>query len=146
MMTRTTVTVFGLVLAALTSVPAAAADKDDSLAPSTLPVSAEIVRPRPPVVPSLYISLAALQGYDGYSTIRAIKSGAREANPILGSAAGQPIAMWSIKAASTAVTIYFAERLWRTHRRGQAITLLTVTNAIMGVVAARNASVLSTMH
>jgi hypothetical protein len=54
------------------------------------------------------------------------------------------MAMWALKAASTATTIYCAERLWRTHRRRQAITLLVAANAMMGAIAAHNASILST--
>jgi len=144
MMMRTTAAVLGLVV--LSSVPVKAADGGDSPAPLTLTASSEIAKPRPQIVPSLYASLAALQTFDGYSTIRAIRAGAREANPIVGNAAGQPIAMWTLKAASTAATIYYAERLWRNHHRGQAVTLLAVTNAIMGAVAAHNASILSTLH
>ena len=111
-MTRKIVMMLGLLLA-LSSVPAAAADVDDSPTPA-LPVAEAIVKPRPQIVPSLYVSLAVLQAFDGYSTLRGVRNGAREANPILGQAAGRPIAIWTLKAASTATTIYCAERLWRT--------------------------------
>ena len=140
-MTRTTVTVFGLVLA-LTSVPAAAADKDDSLPPSTLPVSAQIVRPRPPAVPSLYVSLAALQVYDGYSTSRGLRNGAVESNAILGALANHPTALWAAKGGSALASIYVSERLWRGHHRGQAIALMIVSNGMMAAVAASNASII----
>jgi hypothetical protein len=140
-MTRTIVMLGGFLLA-LSSVPAAAADVDDS--PTTaLPVAEAIVKP-PQIVPSLYVSLAVLQAFDGYSTLRGVRNGAREANPIIGHAAGRPMAIWTLKAASTATTIYCAERLWRTHRRRQAITLLVAANAMMGAIAAHNASILST--
>jgi uncharacterized protein DUF5658 len=132
---------FGVLLA-LGSVPAAAADMDDS-PPAALPVAAAIVKPRPQIVPSLYVSLVVLQAFDGYSTLRGVRNGAREVNPIIEHAAGRPVAIWTLKAASTATTIYCAERLWRTHRRGQAITLLVAANAMMGAIAARNASILS---
>jgi hypothetical protein len=144
-MMRTTATVLGLAIV-LSSVPVQAADSGDSVAPSPLTASSEIAKPRPQIVPSLYASLAALQAYDGYSTIRAIRAGAGEANPIVGNAAGQPVAMWTLKAASTAATIYYVERLWRNHHRGQAVTLLALTNALMGAVAAHNASILSNLH
>ena len=121
MMMRTTVTMLGLAFA-LSTVPAAAAENGDSSTVTTLAASGDGARPRPQIVPSLYASLAALQVYDGYSTLRAMKSGALEANPLVGNAAGRPIAIWSIKAASTAATIYWAERLWRTHRRGPGLT------------------------
>ena len=38
---------------------------------------------RPSVLPALYVSVAALQGYDAYSTLRAVKQGAVEVNPML---------------------------------------------------------------
>jgi hypothetical protein len=34
--------------------------------------------------------------------------------------------------------------LWRSHRRGRAIALLVAANSMMGVIAARNASIVST--
>ena len=145
MMMRTTASVLGLLLT-LSAVPVAAAEKAEPAAAPAVVTSGDISKPRPQVVPPLYASLAALQAFDGYTTLRGIKAGAHEGNPLVGNAAGHPIAMWSIKAASTAATIYYAERLWRRHRRGQAITLLAATNAIMGAVAAHNASVLSSLR
>jgi Domain of unknown function (DUF5658) len=136
------VTLLGLLLA-LSSVSAAAAGIDDSPAPD-LPIATALVKPRPHIVPSLYVSLAVLQAYDGYSTLRGLRHGAREMNPIVAHAAGQPVVMWTLKAASTAATIYCAEQLWRSHRRGRAIALLVAANSMMGVIAARNASIVST--
>jgi hypothetical protein len=87
------------------------------------------------------VSLAGLQAYDGYSTTRGVKNGATEANPLVGSLASQPAAFWTVKALSTVTTIYFAEQLWRQHKRGQAIMTMVVANAVMGAVAAHNMSV-----
>ena len=61
---------------------------------------------------------------------------------MVGGLAGNPAALWGLKAASTGVSIYLAERLWRDHHRGQAIAVMIASNAIMSAVAARNASVL----
>jgi Domain of unknown function (DUF5658) len=97
---------------------------------------------RPSALPAMYVSLAGLQAYDGYSTIRGVRNGATEANPLVGGLASQPAAFWTVKALSTVTTIYFAEQLWRQHKRGQAIMTMVVANAVMGAVAARNASVL----
>jgi len=142
MMKRTSAALFGLFIL-LSSVTVSAADNDRSAAAESLSVVAAVPRPRPQIMPSLYVSLAALQAYDGYSTLAGVTNGAREANPIVGGAAGKPVAMWSLKAASTAATIYYAERLWRSHRLGRAIALLVAANATMSIVAAHNASVLS---
>ena len=56
-------------------------------------------------------------------------------------AANQP-ALWAVKGATTFVSIFLAERLWRDHRRGQAIAVMVMTNAVMAAVAVSNASVL----
>jgi Domain of unknown function (DUF5658) len=96
---------------------------------------------RPSALPAMYVSLAGLQAYDGYSTLRGVRAGATEANPLVGGLAGQPAAFWTVKALSTVTTIYFAEQLWRQHKRGQAIMTMVVANAVMGAVAAHNMSV-----
>ena len=90
----------------------------------------------------MYVSLAALQAYDGYATLRGVRGGATEMNPLVGGLASQPVPFWALKAVSTVTSIYFAEQLWRQHKRGRAIATMVVANAVMGAVAARNASVL----
>jgi hypothetical protein len=90
----------------------------------------------------MYVSLASLQAYDGYATLRGVRAGATETNPLVGGLAKQPAAFWTVKALSTVTTIYFAEQLWRQNKRTQAIVTMVVANAVMGVVAARNMSVL----
>ena len=97
---------------------------------------------RPFVLPSMYVSLTTLQGYDVYSTLRAMRRGAVEANPIMSGIVGNPAASLAVKSATTVATIYMAERLWREHHRGAAIVLMAVTTGMMATVAAHNASVL----
>jgi len=97
---------------------------------------------RPMALPALYGTLVGLQMFDVYSTVNGIRRGATEGNPIVGGLAGNPAAFWSLKAASTGASIYFAEKLWKSGRRGQAIAVMLASNAVMSAVAARNASVL----
>jgi len=97
---------------------------------------------RPSALPAMYASLAGLQAFDGYTTLRGVRAGATETNPLVGGLASQPAAFWTVKALSTITTIYFAEQLWRQHKRKQAIMTMVVANGVMGAVAARNASVL----
>lgn len=97
---------------------------------------------RPGMLAPLYVSLGALQAYDGYSTLKGVGRGARESNVLVGGLVDKPAAFWAVKAGSTAVSIYFAERLWREHRRAEAITVMIVTNGVMAAIAARNAAVL----
>lgn len=93
-------------------------------------------------LPSLYVSLIGLQAYDGYSTSRGLNHGAVESNGFMSGLASHPGALWAAKGGAAFVSIYTAERLWRQHRRGQAIALMVVSNGFMAAVAASNASVL----
>jgi hypothetical protein len=97
---------------------------------------------RGPALPSLYISLIGLQAYDGYSTSRGFKQGAVESNSLMSGLASHPGALWAAKGGAAFASIYTAERLWRQHRRRQAIALMLVSNSVMAAVAASNASVL----
>jgi hypothetical protein len=97
---------------------------------------------RPPVLPWMYVSLAALQGYDAYSTMTAMKQGATESNPLMAGVAGHPAGLLIVKSVTTVATIWVSERLWRKHHRGAAIALMVATNGMMAFVASRNASVL----
>lgn len=94
------------------------------------------------LLPVLYVSLAGLNAYDAYSTTKGLSRGARESNPVMRGAAGSPAAIWAIKGGVTGASIMVAERLWRAHKRPQAIGVMIISNGLMAAVAARNASVL----
>jgi hypothetical protein len=97
-------------------------------------------------LPVLYGTLAGLQAYDGWSTVRAVRLGATEANPAVAGIASHAPAMWAVKAGATLVSIYAAERLWRRHRRTEAIVTMIAVNSAMAMVAAHNASVLKGLN
>src|SRR5690242_16973656 len=67
---------------------AASADRTEAAAPETvapgMPASAAAWTPtsRPLVLPALYAGSAALQAFDAYSTMKALRLGASEANPL----------------------------------------------------------------
>lgn len=94
------------------------------------------------VLPSLYAGLIGLEVYDGYSTTRGLSQGATESNPLQGAITSRQATLWAVKGGAAFVSIYVAERLWRQHRRGQAIALMVVSNGLMAATAASNASVL----
>ena len=94
------------------------------------------------VLPTLYVSLAGLQAYDVYATTTGLRRGAVEANGVMKNVAGNPAAMWAVKAGVTTATIVIAEQLWKQHRRTAAIVTMIASNGLMAVVASRNASVL----
>ena len=118
--------------------PALAADVDWALPAVHIGAGAS----RGSILPSLYVSLGALQAFDGYSTTTGLRRGATEANGVMKNVAGSPAAMWIAKGGITAASIYAAERLWKQNRRVAAIATMVATNGLMAMVAARNASVL----
>ena len=93
---------------------------------------------RPPVLAALYVSYAALQAYDVYSTTRALGRGAREANPLMQSVVGNTPGFIAVKAVAGIATVIGAERLWRQHKAA-AIAVMFAANSVSAVVAARNA-------
>ena len=102
--------------------------------------------PDPPLtrgaaLPALYGALVGLQAYDGWTTVSGARRGAAESNPVLRGVASNPTAMFAIKAGATTASIYAAERLWRRHRRVEAIATMVAVNGLMAAVAARNTSV-----
>ena len=116
---------------------------DDAKAPETSKIQiAASADTRPSMLPALYVSLAALQAYDGYATLRGVSHGARESNALVSGLAGKPAVFWAFKGSSTAMSIAMAEQLWRRHRRVEAIATMVAANGVMAAIAARNASVL----
>jgi Domain of unknown function (DUF5658) len=104
--------------------------------------AAERPTTRGAALPALYGVLAGLQAYDGWSTVSAVNRGAVEANPAIARVATNPGAMWALKVGATSASVYAAERLWRRHRRAEAIATMIAVNSMMVVVATRNASVM----
>src|SRR4051812_10013265 len=113
-----------LTLAALLAVaaPVFAADEISVTIPSPV---------RPHALPALYVGLAGLETFDGYATLRGVRSGAVEANPLVGGLAAQPAAFWTLKAASTGLSIYLAEQYWKSGHRTKAIVSMAVANGLM---------------
>lgn len=121
--------------------PAGKKDENSGEGAPRIQITVPAEATRPAALPPLYVALAGLQAYDGYSTLRGVQAGARETNPLVGGMARQPIAFWTVKALSTVSSIYFAEQLWRQHKKTQAIVTMVVANGVMAAVAARNAAV-----
>jgi hypothetical protein len=94
------------------------------------------------LLPTLYVSYAALNAFDAYSTSNGLQRGAVEGNLLMRGVAGQTATMWATKAGVTAGAIAVAERLWRADRKKAAIVTMVVANGMMAMVASKNASVL----
>jgi hypothetical protein len=97
------------------------------------------------LLPSLYVSLSALQAYDVYTTLTGIRNGAVEANPMMQGVVGNPGAFIALKAGVTGASIYMAERLWKDKTRTQAVLLMVASNGLMAYVAHHNTSVLRSL-
>jgi len=123
-------------------VPALMADVDKAPPPPRL-VRADR---RPSALAPLYVSLAGLQVFDAFSTVRGVRAGAFESNDLLRGATDHPTLMYGIKAAAAVAPMVVAERLWRSHHRTGAILTIVLANSMVAVVAANNARVLSNLR
>ena len=121
-----------------------AAASDEAAAPAplqALPLIHYVAPKRPTLLPALYAGYAALQGYDLYSTTKALKNGAREANPFMQNVVANPAMFWTVKALTTVGPMMAAESMWKRNKIG-AIVMMAASNGVMAAVAAHNASVL----
>ncbi len=101
------------------------------------------VRPeRPAILPALYVSLGAMQMLDIVTTNQALKSGAREGNPMVSGIAGNSGAMIAYKTVMTIGTVIAVEKMWKKNRAG-AIVMAVVANGVTAAVAAHNVKVAS---
>lgn len=96
---------------------------------------------RPRALPALYVSLAVLQAFDAYSTVRGLSSGAQEGNPIMQHVAQNTAGFVALKAATAVVPMVLAERMWK-HNKVGAIALMVAANGVAAAVGANNARVL----
>lgn len=120
---------------------AAAQPATDDVAPvmqAQRPV-AVIQAQRPAALIPLYLSQAALQGADLYTTRRALNAGHIEANPVFKDASFGT--MVGAKIAATAASIYLSEKLWKRNRYA-AIGVMVAANIGMSAVVANNYRVL----
>jgi hypothetical protein len=123
---------------------AATANNDTAAAPSSdfKPYNFN----RPSLLPALYAGAAALQAYDTYSTLTALKNGGTEANPFMQSVVKSPAAFVALKAGMTTASIMAAENLWKNNHRWGAVGMMVASNVMMGIVAAHNSRVLATLR
>ena len=91
----------------------------------------EVKAERPAALIPLYLSQAALQAADLYTTRRALNAGHIEANPVFKNASFGT--MVGAKVAATAASIFIAEKLWKRNRYA-AIGVMVITNIGMSAV------------
>ena len=97
----------------------------------------ELKRDRPaPLVP-LYVAFVGLQALDVHSTFSALEGGAREANPMVRSALGNPAGLFLLKAGTAAGVVLVSEKLWPRNRTAAVITMIAL-NSAYATIAAHN--------
>jgi hypothetical protein len=92
---------------------------------------------RPRGLVPLYLSFATLQALDTHTTLRGVRRGHAEANPVMAPVAGDPALLIGAKTAAAVGTLAVSERLWRRHRTA-AIVLMVAVNAAHAAVVAHN--------
>lgn len=109
-------------------------------APVEVPVAPPAVtakQPRGRLLPALYGGFVTLQALDAHSTFRALDAGHVEQNPIMRWSTSRPVAFISMKAAATAGTVFFAEKIRKKHPKG-AIAFITAVNAAYAIIVTHN--------
>lgn len=97
----------------------------------------QLKRDRPaPLVP-LYVAFVGLQALDVHSTFSALDSGAREANPMVRGALGNPAGLFLLKTGTAAGVVLLTEKLWRRNRAAAVITMVAL-NSAYATIAAHN--------
>jgi len=94
----------------------------------------------PALLRTLYYSYGALQAADALTTLVSLGRGARELNPLVKGAAGNPAGIFAVKGAAVAATILTVERLRKTHPAAVTVSLIAI-NATLAMVAVNNAAV-----
>jgi hypothetical protein len=98
---------------------------------------AEVAPLRLGVLLPLYVSFAGLQALDAHSTMRGLRAGGTEQNPLLRGIAGRPAALVALKAGVAASTILLTESL-RVRNRAGAIVLMAALNSVYAMVVTHN--------
>ena len=132
-----------LVAFCLSSVPAAAADTSETIRTDSTATPIVLHAPqvtRPAILPALYVSFGAVQAWDVYTTSAALKTGAHEANPVAAPFAGSSAKILALKAASTASTVFFVERLWKQNKVA-AVVVMAAINGGTAAVAMNNSRI-----
>ncbi len=102
--------------------------------------------PRRAILSSLHLATGVVQGYDGFLTLRVLRAGGIETNPLIKPMATNKGAMMAVKMAAAVSTVIGAESLWRNDHKVGAIVASIVANSAMAMVAHHNAKVLATLE
>lgn len=102
--------------------------------------------PRRVVLSSLHLLTGVVQGYDGMLTLKVLKAGGVETNPLVKPMANNQGAMMALKAAAAVSTVIGVESLWKRNHRVGAIVASVAVNSAMAMVAHHNSRVLARLQ
>ena len=134
----------GLAAAATSAAAELATDTDWTMPAIQMGGNHEVSRGA--LLPSLYVSLAALNVYDVVSTKQGLARGATESNSGMSGIVGNSASLVAAKAVTTASAILLSEHLWKTHHKMGAVAVMVISNGLMSAVAAHNASVVNSLR
>ena len=100
--------------------------------PAASPAPAELPR----VLLPLYVSFGLLQVVDAHSTLRAVRGGAVERNPLMAPLSSNPGGMFAVKGATAAGMVVLAEKLRRRHPATAVAVMVAINAAYAAIVAA----------
>lgn len=118
-------------------------DDEQAVVPAVYP------RPRDPrraLLSSLDLATGVVQGYDGFLTLRVVRAGGIETNPLVKPVVGNQGAMLAVKVAAAVSTVIGVESLWKRDHRASAIVASVIANSAMAMVAHHNAKVLARLE
>ena len=95
-----------------------------------------------PMMSSLYVSTALMQGLDIHSTMKALDNGAIEANPLMKGVTGNKAAFIAMKAGIAAGTIFAAHKASKKNRVAAIVSLVAI-NSVYAMVVNQNYKVAS---
>ena len=102
--------------------------------------------PRRAVLSSLHAVTGVVQTYDGMLTMRVLKAGGTESNPLMKPVVRNERAMMGVKIAAAVATVIGTETLWHDNHRIAAIVASIVANSGMAMIARHNARVLAQLE
>ena len=98
---------------------------------------------RRPIMFALYAGVGVVQAYDGITTMKVLKSGGYEANPVMQAITKNEKTLAAAKIGAAAATIIGTESLWKHNHRWAAMIVGIAANSAMAAVVNHNAQVLS---
>ena len=90
-----------------------------------------------PMLSSLYVSTALMQGLDVHSTLKALDAGAIEANPLMTGVTKNKAAFVAMKAGIAAGTIFAAHKASKKNRVAAIVSLVAI-NSVYAMVINHN--------